>query len=121
MSVDTSSIENAVRAYAQDVMQCAADTFVETAQGLAPHATGELAGSIEHSGVSDSGTSATATVTVGAPYATYVEHGRGGESGLLAIQVGGEVVIVESVGPAQAQPFFGPTVDQWGSIIGGCG
>ena len=62
-----------------------------------------------------------ATVTVDAPYAIYVEGGRGGESGLLASVIGGDVVIVESVGPAEAQPFFGPTVDAWDSIIGGCG
>ena len=83
--VDVSGIENMVRDYAVQTMQCAADSFVEMARGLAPLASGNLAGSIEHDGVQDTGTGATATVTVGAEYAIYVEGGRGGESGLLAL------------------------------------
>jgi Bacteriophage HK97-gp10, putative tail-component len=120
VSVDVSAIEGMVRELAQEKMQCIADSFVETAQGNAPIDTGVLRESIHHDGVSDSGTSATATVRVDAPYAIYVEHGRGGEKGLLAIEVGGTVQVVTSVAPAAAQPFFQPTVDGWSGIVGSC-
>jgi Bacteriophage HK97-gp10, putative tail-component len=120
VSVDVSGLQDAIRALAAEKMECLADTFVEEAQGRAPVRTGELAGSIHHDGVSDTGTSATATVTVDAPYGIYVEHGRGGERGLLAIEVGGQLQVVTSVAPAAAQPFFEPTVQSWSSIVGGC-
>ena len=120
MSVDVSAIEGMVRELAAEKMGCMADTFVQEAQSRAPVRTGELAGSIHHDGVSDTGSSATATVTVDAPYAVYVEHGRGGEHGLLAIEVGGQLQVVTSVAPAAAEPFFQPTVDSWSSIVQGC-
>jgi len=120
MSVDVSGLEAAIRELATEKMECIASSFVAEAQSRAPVRTGELVGSIHHDGVSDTGSSATATVTVDAPYAIYVEHGRGGEKGLLAIEVGGQLEIVTEVGPAAAEPFFAPTVDSWGSIVAGC-
>jgi Bacteriophage HK97-gp10, putative tail-component len=120
VSVDVSSIEAAIRNLALEKGQCLADSFVEEAQSRAPVLTGELVGSIRHDGVQDSGTSVTAHVHVDAPYAIYVEKGRGGQKGLLAIEVGGGVQVVTSVAPAAAQPFWRPAIEAWSSIVGAC-
>jgi hypothetical protein len=121
MSVDVSSLVAALDSYAIEALDCMGTSFQEMAQSLAPVDTGELVSSIEWSGASGGGGEVVGTVTVGAPYAVYVEHGRGGEHGLLAIEVGGELEVVESVGPMEPEPFFEPTVDAWGEIVGGCG
>jgi Bacteriophage HK97-gp10, putative tail-component len=120
MSVDVSSLVAAIDTYAISALDCMGEQLAETARSNAPVDTGELASSIEWSGASGGGGNVTGTVTVGAPYGVYVEHGRGGEGGLIAIEVGGELLVVEGVGPAEAEPFFGPACDDWPSIVSGC-
>lgn len=48
-----------------------------------------------------------------APYATWVEHGRGPVhakgSGFLRFEIGGQIFFRRSVGAAKAKPFMAPT------------
>jgi Bacteriophage HK97-gp10, putative tail-component len=120
MSVDVSGLKEMIAEYGAEKMQCLAEGFAEQARQAAPVDTGELAASIEVTGVSVGGSSASATVVAGTDHAIYAEHGRGSEHGLLAFQVGGELVVVTEVAPMPGSHFWADTVASWPEIVTGC-
>lgn len=96
---------------------------VGKAQQLAPRDTGNMANQIGPPEVSRLGgtgvqirIAASAQSRDGFPYPIAVEEGRGpieaGPGKVLAFEVGGRMVFTKRVGPARAQPFMRPALQQ---------
>ena len=96
---------------------------VGKAQQLAPRDTGNMANQIGPPEVGRIGASgvqvriaANAQSKDGFPYPYVIEHGRGpieaSPGKVLAFEVGGRMVFTKRVGPARAQPFMRPALQQ---------
>lgn len=93
------------------------------AQQLAPVDTGNMKNQIGPPEVSRIGASgvqvrvaASAQSEDGYPYPYVIEHGRGpieaAPGKFLRFEIGGEVIFAKRVGPAAAQPFMAPALQQ---------
>lgn len=120
VTVNADGLKDAIRVLAVEKATCLADTFVEQAQANAPVDSGALRDSITHGAPADSGGDVTVEVSVGVPYGIYADQGRGAEHGLLAFQVGGEMVVVTDVAPMAGSHFWSDTVEAWSGIVGAC-
>jgi Bacteriophage HK97-gp10, putative tail-component len=114
------SLEDALRDLAMAKAAELGDAFVDRARAEAPERTGTLAASIHADGPADNGSSVTVHASVDAPYAIFVERGRGPQhappGGAIPLTDAG--VVVSHVGPAAANPFWERTMAAWAEIVG---
>lgn len=136
MAVDTTRLEEALRAMAFDLDDRLGAAFVDGAQGRCSRRSGTLADSIHVTDVSDSGNSVTAHVIVDAQsengeyYGQYQDEGTGiyGPDGAPIVPTSarvlrfdwpaaGGIVFAHSVQGSPGTHFWSDTVADWTTIV----
>ena len=111
---DLEALEDALGRHLEAAMQKAALKIEADAKRLAAVESGRLRSSIG-SGVRHEGSTLVASIGTNLEYAVWVERGRGpieaapGE--VLHFTIDGEEIFTKRVGPAEAQPFLSPAVE----------
>ena len=121
MSVNVSGLENAIRDFAREKAECLGDGFVSQAMAEAPSRSGDLIASIRHDGAVDTGSSVTVHAHCDAPYARFVEHGRGPERATPHHAFNIDGVLVKTTRAVEPNPFWQRTVEAWLEIVAECG